>query len=155
MTYDFSKVAPREADPDGLNAQFYDHASGGILHLQRCTECGLRQHPPRHRCRSCFSERVEWVPSDGVGTLYSWTVTHFPFDRGWAPALPYWTGVIELPDGIRLVGAMDGEDWARLDMPVRVVVVVRGDGMPMLSIVPVPEDRSEDSSGTQGHPRSR
>lgn len=185
MTFDFSQVTPREADRDGLNAQFYERAASGTLHLQQCAECGRRQHPPRLRCRSCLSERLEWVPVDGVGTLYSWTVTHFPFDRGWGPALPYRTGVVELPDGTRLVGAMsrdvDGDvdpgdsraaspggarggdqgGTIRLDMPVRVVVVVRGDGMPMLSIVPVPapapapDDRPEDTDGSQGHPRPR
>ena len=38
----------------------------------------------------------------------SWTVTHFPFDRGWAEELPYPTVVVELDEGVRVIGAVDG-----------------------------------------------
>lgn len=99
---------PRIPTPEGLNAEFYAHARDGVLHLQRCTACGRFRHPPRYFCASCSSGDYEWVPSPGRGRLYSWTVTHFPFDRGWAEEVPYVTAVVELDEGVRLIGAVDG-----------------------------------------------
>lgn len=100
--------------PEGPNAAFYGHAQNGVLHLQRCRDCGAYQHPPRHRCPACGSAVLEWVPSEGRGTLYSWAVTHRAYDPGWADQLPYVTGVVELEEGVRLVGALEGVDPADL-----------------------------------------
>ena len=99
---------PRVPEPEGLNAEFYERAHAGVLHLQRCSGCGRFRHPPRYYCAGCGSPDVEWVPSPGRGRLVSWTVTHFPFDRGWAEELPYATVVVELDEGVRVIGAVEG-----------------------------------------------
>lgn len=99
---------PRIPSPEGLNADFYAHAHDGRLHLQRCAACGRFRHPPRYLCANCGSPDYRWQPSAGRGRLYSWTTTHMPFDRGWAGELPYVTAVIELEEGVRLIGALDG-----------------------------------------------
>ena len=106
--------------PQGLNAEFYAKALGGTLHLQRCAECARFSHPPRYRCHSCSSERFEWVPSAGRGELYSWTVSHVAFDRGWAEELPYATGIIELEEGVRIVGALEGIDRSHLKIGMKL-----------------------------------
>lgn len=135
MTFDFSTVTPREPGADGLNGEFYTLAATGKIHLQRCSGCGHIQHPPRHRCRACLSEDLAWVRTDGMGTLYSWTTTYFAYDRGWAPAVPYCTGVVELPEGVRLIAAMGMGIEPRLDMPVQVVTAPTGEGHVLLSII--------------------
>ena len=38
--------------PQGLNAEFYDRAQDGVLHLQQCSDCGVIRHPPRRPQRS-------------------------------------------------------------------------------------------------------
>lgn len=118
----FDDVRPRLPQPAGPNADFYRHAASGRLHLQQCLTCASYQHPPRYRCRSCGSARLSWQPVEGVGSLYSWTVTHIPFDRGWDRAVPYSTGVVELPEGIRLVAALAPEVPLNTGTAVRVVV---------------------------------
>ena len=137
MSFDFSMVQPRLPDPEGPNADFYKHAATGKLHLQRCSRCRAYQHPPRYLCRACRCSDLDWVPVEGVGTLYSWTVSHFPFDRGWAAGMPYTTGVAELPEGVRLVAALDPAVEPRTDLPVRVELSPQGDGVVLLSLVPV------------------
>lgn len=134
MSFDFDAVQPRLPEPDGPNAEFYRWARTGRLHLQRCSRCGSFQHPPRYGCRRCGAGELEWAPVDGVGTLYSWTVSHFPFDRGWAAALPYATGVVELPEGVRLVAALATET-PRTGLPVRVQLTPRGEDAVLLSLV--------------------
>ena len=115
---------PRIPTPEGLNAEFYARAQDGVLHLQQCSDCGLVRHPPRYHCPRCASARFGWRPSAGQGRLFSWTVTHMPFDRGWAEEIPYVTGVLELDDGIRLVGSVEGVavDELRIGLPLAVEV---------------------------------
>lgn len=136
MTDPFAGVEPRRPRPDGLNAAFYEHAAGGRVHIQRCRSCAQFQHPPRHLCRACASSDLEWAPVTGRGSLYSWTTTHFPFDRGWTAAAPYSTGVIELPEGVRVVAALSPDVVPSTELPLRLVTALHDDGSVLLYLVP-------------------
>lgn len=136
MSDPFAEVQPRIPAPEGPNAEFYRLAATGRVHVQHCATCGHVQHPPRLRCRTCASTDLDWRPVDGLGTLYSWTTSHFPFDRGWAAGLPYSTGVIELPGEIRIVAALTAEVTPRIGLPVRVEPVTRDDSSVLLCIRP-------------------
>ena len=106
-------------NPDGRNADFYRLAASGRLHLQQCTGCRQYYHPPRYLCRECGSGELEFVPSEGRGRVFSWTVTHRAVDPGWAEELPYATVVVEMEEGVRVVGALNGDPGAlELDLPV-------------------------------------
>lgn len=115
---------PRAPAPEGLNLEFYEQMASGTLHLQQCGDCERFRHPPRYRCAECFSVAYRWTPSPGRGRLFAWTVTHFPFDRGWADDLPYATVVAELDEGVRLLGAWPGDDFASLHPGLPVVAQV-------------------------------
>jgi uncharacterized protein len=136
MSDPFAGISPRIPTPEGPNAEFYAHAATGTVHVQHCVDCDHLQHPPRHRCRQCTSADLDWQPVDGTGTLYSWTTSHFPFDRGWAPGLPYSTGVIELAGGVRIVAALATEVVPRTGLPVRVEPIRQPDGSVLLGIRP-------------------
>jgi uncharacterized OB-fold protein len=138
--FDFGTVQPRLPDPEEPNAEFYRRARGGQLHLQHCPRCDGFQHPPRHGCRRCGGTELEWRPVEGVGTLYSWTVSHFPFDRGWSASLPYATGVVELPERVRLVAALPATVAPRTGLPVRVRLIPQGDDAVLLSLVSEGDD---------------
>ena len=127
---------PRVPTPEGLNAEFYEQAQGGVLHLQQCSDCGVIRHPPRHHCAECSSGRYQWIPSAGRGQLFSWTVTHLPYDRGWAEDIPYITGVIELEEGVRLIGSIDGlggEDL-RIGLPMATKLSPHGPEFTFISL---------------------
>ncbi len=131
-------------DPDGLNADFYQHLADGTLCLRHCDACGHMHHPPRYLCTSCGSEEVSWAPISGKGHIFSWTVTHRPVDPGWAPELPCATVVVQTEEGPRLVGAWRGADpdVLRLDLPVRVQIEKANDHFALLYFSP-------DTSGTE------
>jgi uncharacterized protein len=127
---------PRIPSPEGLNAEFYERAQDGVLHLQQCSDCGVVRHPPRYHCRECSSARYGWLPSDGRGHLFSWTVTHLAFDRGWADEIPYATGVLELAEGVRVVGSIDGlpAEELRIGLPMRTKLAPHGPEFTFLSL---------------------
>jgi uncharacterized protein len=127
---------PRIPSPEGLNAEFYERAQEGVLHLQQCSDCGVVRHPPRYHCRECGSGRYQWSPSDGRGHLFSWTVTHLPYDRGWAEDIPYATGVLELAEGVRVVGSIDGlpAEELRIGLPMTSKLTPYGPEFAFLSL---------------------
>ena len=115
------KIIP---EPDGLNADFYRHLARGAIRFQRCLTCARVQHPPRYRCGGCGSDAYDWFDSSGLGNIFSWTVTHRPIDPGWAHEIPYATLVVEMEEGVRVVGALRGlpPEKLALDLPVRAIV---------------------------------
>lgn len=120
-------------DPDGRNADFYRHLASGRLHVQHCDDCARALHPPRYACSQCGSDSLGFVPSEGRGRVFSWTVTHRPVDPGWAAELPYATVVVEMDEGVRLVGAWRGpRDALALDLPVVAEVEKASDSFAFL-----------------------
>lgn len=107
-------------DPDGLNADFYRRLAEGRIHFQQCTRCGKIHHPPRYRCSACGGEAHVWTPASGRGVVFSWTVTHRPFDPGWAHEIPYATLIVEMDEGVRVVGALRGSPPSELKLGLRV-----------------------------------
>lgn len=128
-------------DPDGLNAEFYRRLAGGRIHFQRCAGCQKLHHPPRYRCSSCGSEAHTWSPASGRGAVFSWTVTHRAFDPGWAHEIPYATLVVEMDEGLRLVGAL--RDWPAskltLGLPVAAEVEPLSDRFGLIHFRVVPD----------------
>ncbi|MEZ5652238.1 MAG: OB-fold domain-containing protein [Burkholderiaceae bacterium] len=114
----------RIPEPEGLNAELYRQWQDGVLRLQRCRDCATLRHPPRYRCAQCAAEGFDWHPCAPHGRLFSWVVTHHPFDRGWAGEAPWVSAIVELDSGVRLVGHLAGADPSslRLDMPVSVAI---------------------------------
>lgn len=112
---------------DGL---FEDGPSPRLLG-SRCADCG-GHHFPRHRtCPYCASAAVEPVTLSGHGTLWAHTaVTAAP--PGYQGEVPYGFGVVELPEGIRVVTRLTEPDTTRLRL-----------GQPMTLVV-VPLHRGED-----------
>ena len=108
--------------PDGLHAEFFAQAADGRLHLQRCSECGVFRHPPAYYCAECGSDSCAWTPSDGTGSLFSWTVSYRPYDTAWKDDLPWVTAILELDEGPRLVGWLRGIDPAELVLGQRLAV---------------------------------
>lgn len=80
----------------------------GKLLIQGCTDCGLRRHPPQPMCENCQS--LEWttIESAGQGTIYSYTVIHYPQ----IPPFEYPNAVVlvDLEEGVRLAAQLTGTD---------------------------------------------
>ena len=94
-------------DDDGL--AFREGLTAGELRLQRCTECGRHRFPPMPSCPFCGIAGGTDVEVDGRGALYSWVVVHRALTPSQEGEVPYTIATVELPEGIRMVGRLDGE----------------------------------------------
>jgi len=114
------------------------------LLASRCDACGRHQFPRSDTCPYCAADGARPVELSGTGRLWTWTaVTTAP--PGYRGEVPYGFGVVELPEGLRVVSRLTEPDPARLSagQPMRLVVVpvqVDEDGQ-VLSYAFAPQDR--------------
>jgi uncharacterized OB-fold protein len=89
----------------------------------RCEVC-TKHHFPRHdTCPYCAADGARPVELSGSGRLWAWTaVTTAP--PGYRGAAPYGFGVVELPEGIRVVARLTEADPARLSAGQEMQLVI-------------------------------
>ncbi|MBB2941154.1 hypothetical protein FB565_000858 [Actinoplanes lutulentus] len=99
-------------------AFFWDGITAGELRIQRCGECGALRHPPGPACPRCGALKQEHTVASGLGTIHSFTVHHHPPIPG--RRAPYVVGLIDLAEGVRMVGEVRGPRPVKIGDPVRV-----------------------------------
>jgi acyl-CoA reductase-like NAD-dependent aldehyde dehydrogenase/uncharacterized OB-fold protein len=104
--------------------EYWEGLEAGEFRLPRCAGCGRWTWPAHFRCGACGSWDFEWTRIEPTGTVYSWTRTHYAFDRtkARAPQVPYVTVLAEVDgtDGARVLGVLAGDE-AALRIGARVV----------------------------------
>jgi uncharacterized OB-fold protein len=83
-------------------------ADGAVrLHGSKCGRCGAAAFPSHALCPSCGAadgqDKIELSP---IGTLYTFSEIHVA-PKGFAT--PYAVGYVDLPEGVRLFGQIDGK----------------------------------------------
>ncbi len=93
-----------------------EHLIGG-----RCGACSRYHFPAAAICPYCGSDAVARVALSEAGTLWGWTAVTAP-PPGYDGDVPFGFGVVELPEGIRVISRVEEADPARLSfgMPVRL-----------------------------------
>jgi uncharacterized OB-fold protein len=101
-------------------AFFWAGTAAGELRIQRCADCGALRHPPGPMCPSCGSGDLDFVVAAGTGTVYSYVVHHHPPVPG--KKLPIVIALVELAEGVRMVGELTGisPEEVSVGMPVAV-----------------------------------
>ncbi len=122
--------------PDEASAPFFAGALEGKLMLLRCRSCETFMSPTaylgvplRPRCLHCFSPDLDWAPSSGRATLYSFAVMHQLYDEAFAAELPYNIAVVETEEGVRLTSQVVGcpNDELEIGMALQVTFEQRSD----------------------------
>ena len=78
----------------------------------RCDGCTETSFPRLAQCPYCGCESIQPVELSVHGTLWGWTtVLHAP--PGYLGAVPYGFGVVELPEGVRIITrlAVPEDSW--------------------------------------------
>ncbi len=118
VTSDPGSTMRPQVTPD--TAFFWAGTAVGELRIQRCGHCGALRHPPGPMCPACGeASDGRYVVAAGVGEVFSYIVHHHPPVPG--KRLPMVVALVQLPEGVRMVGEMPGTDSARvrIGLPVR------------------------------------
>jgi uncharacterized protein len=102
-------------------AFFWAGTAVGELRIQRCSGCGALRHPPGPMCPACGRPGDGgYVVAAGTGEVFSYVVHHHPPVPG--KRLPMVVALVQLPEGVRMVGEMPGTrpEQVRIGLPVRV-----------------------------------
>ena len=106
------------------DAFYWEGLAQRELRLRVCDGCGRAACPPRPGCPHCGDPRGSVRVASGHGRLYSWIVCHVAFDPAFAADVPYVVGVVELPEGLRVVSRLTESDVSRLHFGQSVRLVV-------------------------------
>jgi len=80
-----------------LTEPFWQACRDGRLIVQRCNQCDTRFFTPEVACTGCASFDWTWTDSDGIGTVYSFTVVHRAAGPGFET--PYVVAAVDLDEG--------------------------------------------------------
>ena len=97
---------------------YFDAASRGSLVVKTCRACGQSHHYPRALCPFCGSDRTEWTPASGRGTIYSYSVM-----RRATP--PYAIAYVTLEEGPTMMTNIVDCDLDQIRVGQRVTVVFK------------------------------
>jgi uncharacterized OB-fold protein len=117
---------------------YWDGLRRDELRVRVCDACGRAACPPMPGCPHCGNEAGTIVVASGEASLYSWTVCHIAFDPAFADEVPYVVGVVDLPEGARLIARVEGvrPDELRDALPLRVQWPARGADRERIVFVP-------------------
>jgi uncharacterized OB-fold protein len=109
-------------------AFFWAGTAAGELRIQRCAACGALRHPPGPMCPACGEPASGgYAVAAGAGEVFSYVVHHHPPVPG--KRLPMVVALVQLPEGVRMLGEMPGvrPDQVRIGLPVTVTFTRAGD----------------------------
>jgi uncharacterized protein len=111
-------------EPDPISREYWAALGSGRLLVQHCPDCGHSQFYPRAMCAGCGGEPV-WHEVSGRGTVYTFTVIRQNGVPAFRNDVPYVVAMIELEDGVRLMGNITGcpVDEVRVGMEVQAYAV--------------------------------
>ena len=100
---------PALLDPVSLERPYFEAAAQGRLVVQSCDECGHRQFPPKTLCTACGATPT-WIEAEGVGTIHTFTIVRRHGVEPFKSMAPFVLAMIDLPEGVRLMGNVAGID---------------------------------------------
>lgn len=106
---------------DAVTKPFWDATLEGRLTFQQCPGCGHRQFYPRAACTACGAT-PELVDAAGTGTVHTFTVIRQFGGPGFKDELPYVVAVIELDEGVAMMGNVTDVDPEAVRIGDRVQV---------------------------------
>jgi uncharacterized OB-fold protein/acyl dehydratase len=138
MDWRILKFRPKDADqtatvPDDLDAEsmmrpassrdtkfFWDGVNAHELRIQKRPD-GSLQHPPVPALWQDHNDEVEpsdYLVASGKGTVFSFVVHHAPKVPG--RTLPFVIALVELEEGVRMLGELRNVDPANVEIGMRV-----------------------------------
>ena len=116
--------------PNGDSRPYWDAAREGRLLIRKCSDCGTLHFMPRHLCPACWSDKLEWVESQGRGTVNTFSIIHRAPTPDFGANTPYVIAMIDLDEGPRMFANIIGKNALQVGIGDRVSVIFeeRSDG---------------------------
>jgi len=121
-------------------APFWEATRRGELVLPWCRACERPFWYPRAICPRCLGDAVDWRSASGNGVVYAVSVQHLPGPGRDAADGPYAVVLVELAEGVRVMGNVleCAPDDVHVGMRVRVTWHPLADGrqLPQFAMQP-------------------
>lgn len=114
-----TKTALPKPTPDVDSLPFWNGLKRHELVIQKCNVCSRYRFPAMPTCPYCASASSTSESTSGEGSVYSWIIVHRPFASAFADEVPYTLATIELKEGCRTVGRLEGAEEVAFGMKVR------------------------------------
>jgi uncharacterized OB-fold protein len=99
---------------------FWEGTAVGELRIPKCNACGALRFPPGPACQSCDAYDRGWQVAAGTGTVFSFVVHRHPPVPG--KGLPIVIALIDLDEGVRMVGEVVGLAETEVEIGIRLRV---------------------------------
>ncbi|ABL82290.1 MULTISPECIES: Zn-ribbon domain-containing OB-fold protein [unclassified Nocardioides] len=99
---------------------FWDGTALGELRIQKCNACRSLRFPPGPACPTCGALDPGHVAAAGTGTVFSYVVHRHPPVPG--KELPIVLALIDLDEGVRMVGEVVDVDAEEIEIGMRLRV---------------------------------
>ena len=114
------------------------------LLASRCGTCGSVLFPRVDACTYCAAKGPEPLDLTGPGVLWAWTAVTAP-PPGYEGEVPFGMGVVELPEGVRVITRLTVSDPGALEagqpMALRIVPLHHdADGQEVVTYAFAPEE---------------
>ena len=116
--------------PGALDRAFFEAAARGELLYQRCPSCNHVQFYPRQICTACGGTPA-WATASGRGVVHTFTIVRQNGMPPFKDELPYAVAMIELEEGVRMMGGVTGcpVEQVRIGMAVEAYAIECEPGM--------------------------
>jgi uncharacterized OB-fold protein len=89
---------------------FWDAVAAKKLVIPQCNKCHVWVWLPKPVCPACHTTELLWVELPSTGRVMSWIVVHPPVVPVFQPLVPFVVLLVEVVDGVRVVGQLVDDD---------------------------------------------
>ncbi|WP_134700644.1 Zn-ribbon domain-containing OB-fold protein [Ammoniphilus sp. YIM 78166] len=105
-----------------LFAPFWEGTRRGELLVQECSVTKKKIWPPRFVSPYTPDAELRWVPVEGKGEIYTYNVVYRGFFPYYKDKVPYALVVVDLGNGIRMLGNTVGMDPTKVHCGMKMEV---------------------------------
>ena len=105
-------------------SKFVDFLDEGKIKGTICKGCGTFHFPPRGDCVRCLSSELEWKEISGECKLVTYTTIHAA-PQGFEDDKPYILGMVDLEEGGRALGWIEGMNEEALDIGMSLKLEIK------------------------------